>query len=47
MMTPVGTRLKAGMTKQKINKSDFWQTWIDREFIIGDDNGNNLNNPWL
>jgi len=43
--TPVGTRLRASMQKQKINKSDYWAIWIDREFIIGADS-NAIDNPW-
>lgn len=45
MITPIGTRLKAAMTKMRINKSTYWDTWIDREFIVGD-SGNSLNDPW-
>lgn len=45
MITPIGTRLKARMQKSKINKSDYWTTWIDREFIIGD-SGASIDNPW-
>ena len=45
MITPVGTRLKAAMTKQKINKSDYWTVWIDREFVINDGAGS-VDNPW-
>jgi len=44
MMTPIGTRLKAHMSKQKVNKSDYWATWIDREFILSD--GGTLDNIW-
>ena len=43
--TPVGTRLKARMTQAKINKSDYWSVWIDREFVVGDGN-NAIDNPW-
>ena len=44
--TPVGTRLKSAMQRQKMNKSDYWATWIDREFIIMDGTGNTADNPW-
>ena len=44
--TPVGTRLKAQMQKAKINKSDYWTMWIDRDFIMGGNNGNSLDSPW-
>jgi hypothetical protein len=43
MMTPIGTRLKAFMSKQKVNKSDYWATWIDRDFIVTDEGGGNDN----
>jgi hypothetical protein len=44
MLTPIGTRLKQAMTQKKVNKSDYWQTWIDREFIVSDSGG--LDNIW-
>jgi hypothetical protein len=46
MLTPIGTRLKAYMTKQKVNKTTAWDAWIDREFIMMGDNSNMLDNPW-
>ena len=46
MLTPIGTRLKAFMSKQKVNKTDAWQAWIDREFIIMDGSTNMIDNPW-
>jgi len=45
MLTPVGTRLKAQMSKARINNKSYWDVWIDREFFIGDAN-NTLDNPW-
>ena len=44
--TPIGTRLRSAMQKRKINKSDYWSVWIDREFVLGDDAVNNTNDPW-
>ena len=44
-MTPVGTRLKAQMSKARINNKSYWDVWIDREFFIGDAS-NTLDNPW-
>ena len=43
-LTPIGTRLKAFMQRMKVNKSNQWDVWIDREFVMtsmatGD-------NPW-
>jgi len=46
MLTPIGTRLKSAMQKQKINKTDAWAVWIDREFIITDGSTNGLDSPW-
>lgn len=43
--TPVGTRLRSKMQAAKINKSDYWSVWIDREFVISDGT-NSLDNPW-
>ena len=43
--TPVGTRLRAKMQAAKINKSDYWSVWIDREFVISDGT-NAIDNPW-
>ena len=43
--TPIGTRLRAFMIKQKVNKSNQWDTWIDRDFIISD-GATNENDPW-
>lgn len=45
MLTPLGTRLRNYMTRLKVNKSNQWDVWIDREFIIGDTN-NLSDNPW-
>ena len=43
-LTALGTRLKAFMQRQKVNKSNAWDTWIDRDFVAAD----NLisENPW-
>jgi len=43
--TPIGTRLRAAMQRQKINKSDYWAVWIDREFVINDGTGS-IDSPW-
>ena len=35
--TPVGSRLRAQMQRDKISKTiTYWDAWIDRDFIIGD-----------
>ena len=43
-LTPVGAWLKTKMKSQRVNKSNQWDTWIDRDFIIHD--SNSLSNPW-
>lgn len=45
-LTTVGSRLKAYMSKQKVNKTTAWDAWIDREFVMLDGNTNLLDNPW-
>jgi hypothetical protein len=45
MLTPLGTRLRGFMQRMKVNKSNQWDTWIDRDFVIIGD-GHNLNDPW-
>jgi len=45
MLTPLGTRLRNFMQRMKVNKSNQWDVWIDREFIIGDTNSMS-DNPW-
>jgi hypothetical protein len=32
-MTPQGRKLRALMQTFKVNKSNYWDTWIDREFV--------------
>jgi hypothetical protein len=43
-MTPRGKRLRAMMQAFKINKSNQWDVWIDRDFITLD--GSAAHNPW-
>ena len=45
MLTPIGTRLKSFMQRQKVNKSTAWDAWIDREFIINGSEAT-IDNPW-
>jgi len=45
-ITPIGTRLKNFMTKMKIGNKSQWETWIDRDFVIGGDAAQALDNPW-
>lgn len=42
--TPIGSRLRQFMLKQRVNKSNQWDTWIDRDFVA---QGELLSdNPW-
>ena len=43
-LTPQGKRLRALMQTKKVNKSNQWEVWIDREFISIDNSV--LNNVW-
>jgi hypothetical protein len=45
MLTPLGTRLRGFMQRMKVNKSNQWDVWIDRDFIIDSGGGNN-SDPW-
>ena len=44
--TAIGTRLKAALQRAKINKSDYWTVWIDRDFVMGSDPHNRADSPW-
>jgi hypothetical protein len=46
MLTPLGTRLRGFMQRMKVNKSNQWDTWIDRDFIIDSGGNINSNDPW-
>jgi hypothetical protein len=43
-LTPMGKRLRALMQMKKVNNTNFWNVWIDREFVTVDNNV--LANPW-
>ena len=43
-MTPQGRKLRALMQTFKVNKSNYWDTWIDREFVTLNDSV--ATNPW-
>lgn len=43
-LTPQGKRLRALMQTKKVNKSNQWEVWIDRDFLSVDDSV--LNNVW-
>ena len=43
--TPVGTRLRAAMQKQKVSKTDWWTAWVDRDFVLTGD-GAAIDDPW-
>lgn len=42
----MGTRLKNFMSKMKVGNKTQWETWIDRDFIIGGNAAAALDNPW-
>ena len=44
--TAIGTRLQAFMRAQKVNKTNAWAAWIDRDFTIGGDPLSSSNDPW-
>ena len=46
MLTPLGTRLKMYMQRQKVNKTTVWDAWIDREFVLMDGQDSIGNDPW-
>lgn len=43
-LTPQGRKLRAMMQTFKVNKSNQWDVWIDREFVTLNDSI--ANNPW-
>jgi len=43
-VTPMGKRLRALMMMKKVNSSNFWDVWVDREFISVDSGA--ISNPW-
>lgn len=43
-LTPVGKRLRALMQTMRVNNSNQWDIWIDREFISTQDHM--IRNPW-
>jgi hypothetical protein len=43
-LTPQGKRLRAMMQTMKVNKSNQWDVWVDREFVSLHDGV--ANNPW-
>ena len=43
-LTPQGKRLRATMQTYRVNKSNQWDVWIDREFVSL--NSGIANNPW-
>lgn len=45
-VTAIGTRLKNYMTKLKVGNKTQWETWIDRDFVIGGNAAQALDNPW-
>jgi hypothetical protein len=42
--TPLGTKLRAFMRRQRMNNSNQWDVWVDRDFVAPDTVIND--NPW-
>jgi hypothetical protein len=40
----MGRNLKALMQRMKINNTNFWEAWVDRDFVASLESG--LVNPW-
>jgi len=45
-VTPTGTRLRNFMSKMRVGNKTQWETWIDRDFVIGGNAADALDNPW-
>ena len=43
-LTPMGRNLRAIMQKFRVNESNAWNVWVDREFAEME--SATLNNPW-
>jgi hypothetical protein len=43
-MTNMGRNLRALMQKMRVNNTNHWQMWVDREFVNME--GGSLRNPW-
>lgn len=43
-LTPLGTKLRAFMRRQRMNNSNQWDVWIDRDFVVADDLI--IDSPW-
>ena len=43
-LTPLGTKIRAFMRRQRMNNSNMWDVWIDRDFIVRDEFV--TDNPW-
>ena len=43
-LTPLGTKIRAFMRRQRMNNSNMWDIWIDRDFVVREDYI--IDNPW-
>jgi hypothetical protein len=43
-LTPLGTRIRAFMRRQRMNNSNMWDVWIDRDFVVNENFV--TDNPW-
>jgi hypothetical protein len=43
-LTPLGTKLRSFMRRQRMNNSNQWDVWIDRDFVVAD--SLIIDSPW-
>jgi len=43
-LTPLGSKIRAFMRRQRMNKSNMWDVWVDRDFVVRDEFV--TDNPW-
>ena len=43
-LTPLGTKIRGFMRKQRMNKSNMWEVWVDRDIVVRDEFVSD--NPW-
>ena len=43
-LTPLGSKIRAFMRRQRMNNSNMWDVWVDRDFVVRDEFV--TDNPW-
>jgi hypothetical protein len=43
-LTPHGRNLRAIMTRMRVNNTNYWEMWVDRDMVSAE--GGELRNPW-